>query len=162
MDLDVVPLIYSPRNKPRRLGPLGRLTGLAVGLLCLAPLVTAALLRPDPSGMGTHMALGLGACSFPRMFGIPCPTCGMTTSWAWFARGDLPASLWVQPMGALLAFFAGAGFWAGLYVVATGRAAHQLMRYVPGGYIARWFLTLALLAWAWKIFIQLHHLDGWR
>jgi hypothetical protein len=86
----------------------------------------------------------------------------MTTSWSWFARGNLAASLWVQPMGTILALGAAAAFWAGLYVAVTRRPAHRLIAYLPGGYITGSLLTLAFLAWVWKIYIQLHHLDGWH
>jgi len=86
----------------------------------------------------------------------------MTTSWAWLARGNLAASLWVQPMGTLLAILTGLTFWAGLYIALTGRAAHHLIRYLPAGYSFQTLLGLALLGWAWKIFIHLHHLDGWK
>src|SRR5271169_4317146 len=99
-----VPLIFSPLAPRVRVSPLGRIFAVAVSLACLTPLVIAALIQPSPSGLGTHTQLGLGACSFQQVTGIPCPSCGMTTSWAWFARGNLIASLWVQPMGTVLAF----------------------------------------------------------
>lgn len=157
-----VPLIYSPRTPRLRLGWFGRLIALSCSLICLSLLVTAAILRPNPSGLGTHLALGLGKCSFLQAFGIPCPSCGMTTSWAWLVRGNVAASLWVQPMGTLLALITAMFFWGGLYLAVTGRAAHHLLSYLPGGYIVYSLLILALIAWVWKIFIQLHHLDGWR
>ena len=157
-----VPPIYSIRHKPARTPPVGRIGALAVSLISLSLLTTAALLKPDPSGMGTHTALGLPPCSMPRVFGIPCPTCGMTTSWSWFARGNLVASLWVQPMGTLLALATATFFWAGLYIAVTARPAQRLISYLPTGYIGFSLLTLALLAWVWKIYIQLHHLDGWQ
>jgi hypothetical protein len=159
---DMVPLIYSPQVVARPLGPVGRLLAVAVSLTCLAGLGTAALLKPNPTGLGTHTALGMAPCGFQQWTGIPCPTCGMTTSWAWFARGNLAASLWVQPMGTVLAVMAVFGFWSGLYIAFTARPAHLLLSYVPSGYIVRWLATFAILAWIWKIYIQLHHLDGWR
>jgi hypothetical protein len=86
----------------------------------------------------------------------------MTTSFAWFARGNIAASLYVQPMGTALALLCSAAVWAGGYVAFTGRAAHQILEMLP----ARWWLgpllALGVLAWAWKIFLHLHHLDGWR
>jgi Protein of unknown function (DUF2752) len=156
-----IPLIYSPRAPRVRMGIIGRFLALAAALVCLWPLVTAAVLKPSASGLGTHTALGLAPCGFQQVTGIPCPMCGMTTSWAWFARGNLPASLWIQPMGTILALLTAVVFWAGLYVAVTGRAVHHLLNYVPSGYIFWSLLALAVLAWLWKIFIQLHHLDGW-
>jgi hypothetical protein len=157
-----VPLIFSPLVKRCRVSLPGRLFASVISLLCLALLITAALLQPSPTGLGTHTALGLAPCAFQQQFGIPCPSCGMTTSWAWFARGNIVASLWIQPMGTLLAFLTAFTFWGGIYVAVTGRGAHQLLRYVPSGYIVWSLVAAALLAWLWKIFIQLDHLDGWR
>ena len=49
----------------------------AAGILGL--LVLARKLEPDPRGFGTHTQLGMRPCSFLRMTGRLCPTCGMTT-----------------------------------------------------------------------------------
>jgi hypothetical protein len=162
MNLPSTPLIFSPRAPRIRVNVFGRLLALATGISCLCPLVIAAVLIPNPNGMGTHTALGLPRCAFQQAWGIPCPSCGMTTSWAWFARGNLAASVWIQPMGAILAVAACVVLWASLYIAVTGRAAQYLLRYLPGGYIVLAFFILAVLAWIWKIEIQAHHLDGWR
>jgi hypothetical protein len=42
-------------------------------------------------------------CAFKVVTGTPCPTCGMTTSFAWFARGRLGRSWRANPAGSLLA-----------------------------------------------------------
>ena len=62
------------------------LAAAGVGLLGL--LATAAVLRPSPSGHGTHQQLGLPPCTFWVLFHRPCPTCGMTTAWAHLMRGE--------------------------------------------------------------------------
>ena len=51
-------------------------------------LAVAAWLEPSPTGIGTHQQLGLPPCTFWMLFGRPCPTCGMTTSWAHLVRGQ--------------------------------------------------------------------------
>jgi hypothetical protein len=56
-------------------------------------------LVPDPSGVGTHEQLGLPPCLPMRLFGIPCPGCGLTTSVTWLARGAPLESLAAQPLG---------------------------------------------------------------
>ena len=73
----------------------------ALGLT--AVLVVACYVTPDPRGFGTHTQLGLAPCAFKLVTGTPCPTCGMTTSFAWFARGRFGRSWRANPAGSLLA-----------------------------------------------------------
>jgi hypothetical protein len=60
-------------------------------------------LEPDPRGFGTHTQLGLAPCAFALITGHRCPTCGMTTSFAWFARGRFDRSWRANPAGSVLA-----------------------------------------------------------
>jgi hypothetical protein len=156
-----VPAIYSPRPKQVRMSLLERLLALAIALGCLAVLITALVLDPSPSGVGTHRRLGLDACSLLVRTGVPCPTCGMTTSFSYFVRGRLGASFYTQPMGTCLAFLAAITFWGGLYIAFTGRPAHRLMRSILPRYYLLPLFTLAVLAWVWKICIHVMGHDGW-
>ena len=158
-----MPNIYAvaPRAQPVSLG--GRLLAFAVAGGCLTILLLAAYLPPSPSGMGTHQeGLGLPPCNFLRTTGLPCPSCGMTTSFSWFAKGNLLASAYVQPMGTILALLAAACVWGGFYIALTGRPAHRLLRMLPAGYTLIPLLLLGILAWGWKILIHLNGVDGWR
>jgi len=95
----------SPGRNPsvRRLGWRAR-GGLAVLALGLAGvLATARALRPDPRGFGTHTQLGLGACAFRELAGKPCPSCGMTTAFAWSMRGRVDRAWRANPAGSLIA-----------------------------------------------------------
>ncbi len=134
---------------------------LGVAGVCLSVLLVAAWLKPDLAGEETHRQLGFGQCQFLQTTGLPCPSCGMTTSFAWFVRGNLVASLYVQPMGMVLAILAGVGFWVGLYVALTGRPVYRLLRMIPPVYLWGFLLGWAVLAWGWKILIHLNGLDGW-
>jgi len=73
----------------------------AVGLAGL--LGMARKLEPDPRGFGTHEQLGLRSCTFLTVTGRPCPTCGMTTAFAWLVRGRIDRSWKSNPAGCLLA-----------------------------------------------------------
>ena len=157
-----LPILYAAHGARERLSVWGRLLAAAVAVGCLAVLVTAASLRPSPTGVGSHTRLGLQSCSFLDRTGLPCPACGMTTSFTWMARGNLAAAAYVQPMGAVLFILAAGCVWGGLYVALTGRPAHRLLRLVPSRYYVAPLLTLAIVAWAWKIFIHLRAIDGWR
>ncbi len=74
---------------------------LAAGLVGL--LGVARGLGPDPRGYGTHTQLGLRPCAFASLTGRPCPSCGMTTAWAYFTRGRLGDSWRANPAGCLIA-----------------------------------------------------------
>jgi hypothetical protein len=159
---DAVPIIYACGFQPQVLTWKGRLGALAIAIGCLTPLVIAACLRPSPDGYGSHTELGLAPCQFMQRTGLPCPSCGMTTSWTWFAHGNLRASFYVQPMGTVLAVLTACCFWAALYCAATGRPVYQLLRVIPSRYYFVPLLSLGILAWGWKIFIHLTGRDGWH
>jgi hypothetical protein len=78
---------------------LDRLGWLLLALGADALLVTARLLTPAESGLGTHTQLGLPPCGFLLLFGKPCPACGLTTAFAQLARLELAASLRANPVG---------------------------------------------------------------
>lgn len=71
----------------------------ALAAVAAALLVVARLLPPDPRGIGTHLALGLPPCGFLLWLGVPCPACGLTTSFAHLARFELLAALRAHPVG---------------------------------------------------------------
>ncbi len=65
-----------------------RLPIIGTSVLFATAFAIAVWLRPDPSGFGTHQQLGFPPCTIYTYFKIPCPTCGMTTSFAHFVRGE--------------------------------------------------------------------------
>jgi hypothetical protein len=56
-----------------------------------------------PRRMETHRQLGLPPCTFYAVTGVPCPACGMTTSFALLVRGDVANSARANAVGTLLA-----------------------------------------------------------
>jgi hypothetical protein len=64
-------------------------------------LTIARVLSPSPDGFGTHRQLGLPPCFFHQFTGIPCPTCGMTTSFAHTVRFHFYEAFITQPFGML-------------------------------------------------------------
>ena len=48
------------------------------------------------------MGRWLGYCGFQQRYGLPCPTCGMTTAVLAFAQGKIFEAFYIQPACALL------------------------------------------------------------
>lgn len=76
------------------------IAGAGFGLLVL--LGVSGFLTPSPQGFGTHRQLGLPSCSMVSMFGIRCPGCGMTTSWAHCMHGNIEGALQANVGGTIL------------------------------------------------------------
>ena len=86
--------------------PVGRGSRwLLVGwsLVLIGGFILALSLTPDPRGFGTHQSLGLPPCTFRALCDIPCPSCGMTTSFAHIVRGDFAQALRANAGGVVLA-----------------------------------------------------------
>lgn len=79
---------------------------VAVGLMAFAcaVLAVAGWLKPAAVGYGTHVQLGLPPCNFLRLTHLPCPTCGMTTCFAWAIRLQLRKAFLANPFGILVFF----------------------------------------------------------
>jgi hypothetical protein len=87
----------------QRLGWLTRGVLVVAAMLLTGVLGLSRVLTPDPRGYGTHTQLGLRPCTFAAMTGRLCPTCGMTTAYAWFVRGRIDRSWRANPAGCLFA-----------------------------------------------------------
>jgi hypothetical protein len=48
------------------------------------------------------IGLLINPCGFKQRYGLPCPTCGMTTSALTFVQGKIFESFYIQPAAALL------------------------------------------------------------
>jgi hypothetical protein len=126
--------VHVPRAFSPRVGRWTRFTLLLVGAGLTAVFTIAVLLNPyNPDGtprtMATHTQTGLPPCNFVVLTGKPCPSCGMTTSFALLVRGDVAASLRANWVGTILAVV-----WAVLLVwsVASGLAGRTL--FIPRGW----------------------------
>ena len=86
----------------------GTLVGVALALI--AVFAVAIWLKPydddgAPLRMATHRQMGLPPCTFFATTGLPCPSCGMTTSFSLLMHGDVVNSLRANAVGTLLALF---------------------------------------------------------
>ena len=92
------------------LGVWVRCTLVVIAAGLVAVFVIAWRLNPyredgTPLRQETHRQLGLPPCTFYEVTGVPCPSCGMTTSFALLAHGDVKNSLAANWVGTLLAGF---------------------------------------------------------
>jgi hypothetical protein len=127
----------------------------------LAAFVIAVLLDPYRDGRvwleETHTQLQLRPCTFKTVLGLPCPSCGMTSSFALLVRGDVLNSVRANFVGTLLAVF-GLAFipwsiasaWRGrlLFVRDFETVLVRLVVVFLIVLFGRWFLVLMLL-WLW-------------
>lgn len=141
---------FAPRRSDNRILAGVMLTG------SVAVLSVAVWLRPDATGTGTHQQLGLPPCSLMNVTGIPCPTCGMTTSFSLAAHGRLWDAIVNQPAGGFLAVVTAAIAIVSAYSLVTGASLAPV-----GAWVWRPRLVIAmglvlLLAWAYKIYMVTH------
>jgi hypothetical protein len=136
-------------------GP-SRLLLALIGIGLTALLLIAMRLHPDARHYGTHQQLGLPPCSFYYAFGIPCPTCGMTTAWAFLMRGEILASLHANAGGTLLAMLAiVVAPWSLLTAI---RGRH--FAWTPSGRAIAWtaggIAAIAVLQWGCRLITHWH------
>ena len=123
----------------------------ALALVLLGLLAVSRTLEPSPAGMGTHQQLGLPPCKAVMLLGIPCPTCGMTTSWSYFMRGQFIASWGANPGGFCLAVLSLAtGVWA--VALAVRGIYFRLVPLQIGWAIVIAITAVTLVDWAVRVF----------
>ncbi len=116
--------------------------------------IISFLLTPSSAGYGTHQQLGLPPCGFLMITGYPCPSCGLTTSWAYLVRGEILNSLKAQPFGTL--FYAALFFGAFISVISIWKRipAPELL---DSGYTERMqygLLIIFFAGWFYKMIVM--------
>ncbi len=147
------PSIQTERTTPLRAGAGERIAGAAVASIALAVLGVAAWLSPAEQGHGTHVQMGLPACTWAVWFDKPCPTCGMTTAFAAAGEGRWLDALAVQPAGMVLSVMTAAAFWLGLHTAATGSRLGSLAATATRPRSVTMLIIGFLIAWGYKIFV---------
>ena len=101
--------VHNRQEGPRR-APLQRCVRASLVMIAGALIgVFAVAFALDPYQDGkvwlaeTHRQLGLPPCTFKQLTGYPCPSCGMTSSFALAVRGDLWNSVRANFVGTMLA-----------------------------------------------------------
>lgn len=128
----------------------------AWSLVLIAGFCLAASLEPDPRGYGTHQRLGLPECSLRQWLGIPCPSCGGTTTFALFVRGRWASAVQVNLAAFGLAVWCATMIPWSLYSAAIGRAwrirrPDVVLAWLLGTFgmvsLVQWLAALAAATW---------------
>ncbi len=123
----------------------------ALALACGGVLAVALWLRPDDRGWGTHEQLGLPSCAAVRLFGFPCPTCGMTTGFAHAVRGQWVRAFTAQPFALLLAVVTAALGLLAAQSAVRGRIWSLNWYRIPPNRVLIVGLLLFVAAWVFKV-----------
>jgi Protein of unknown function (DUF2752) len=157
---DVLPAEEDP---PPRLNVWVRGVLVFVAVFLIAGFSLAVYLNPykeDGSArtMETHRQLGLPPCTFYEKTGMPCPSCGMTSSFALFIRGDLLDSVKANCVGTILASFC-------LFLIPWCAASVYLgrplfIRSLEMAISVTIIVLLTLLLTRWAIVLAVQHYTG--
>jgi len=114
-------------------------------------LLVARLLQPAPERVGTHLQIGLPPCAFLHLTGIPCPSCGLTTSVAHAARLHFYEAVITQPFGLVVFLIAALAVPLSIYFIYR-RIPWSRLAGLRGWKLASYLMiALFLLSWLYKI-----------
>jgi hypothetical protein len=158
-----IPTVELWRDEPEPIVWWVRLNLVVVALGLAAVLLIGALLHPyeadgTPKSQATHRQLGLPPCSFYAMTGVPCPSCGFTTSFSLVAHLDFPNALRANSVGTLLALFCAAVVpWA---FVSAARRRYMLIHSAERVLITALIVFVVLMLTRWGIILGLAKFQG--
>ena len=114
-------------------------------------LVTARLLQPSSRGVGTHEQLGLPPCVFLHLTGVPCPSCGLTTSFAHAARLHFYEAFITQPFGFIVFCLTALSIPLSFYFIYSRTPWPKLIYSARSNQALYAMIALYLLSWLYKI-----------
>ncbi len=145
---------------PQAVRVIGRKDRAILLGVAIAVIAASVVLAPDASGYGTHQRLLMLPCIFRMATHLPCPLCGLTTSFALTARGRVVEAFESNVLGPplfaatlLVVVVSGLSLFSGMsaFVLATSILHHA------GA--ARW-LVVSILA-AWPVNMYLYVVQHW-
>lgn len=145
------PVIVTSSHRTGYSNAARRTVALLVVLAGGVVLGLAAWLTPSDQGLGTHEQIGMPPCGWIMLMDLPCPSCGMTTSFSHAADGNLVESFLTQPLGMLLALGTAMTVLAAFWVLLTGHRVERLFRRLWFRRAGWWLVAIVLAAWGFKI-----------
>lgn len=137
--------------------PFSRNDQLQYGVWIVAAttlLAVARSLHPSERGFGTHQQLGLPPCVFLQLTGIPCPSCGLTTSFAHAAHLHWLASFTTQPFGFVAFWLTVLSIAFAFYAIYRRVTWEQMLYTLLTNRLMYALLALYLLSWVYKIIVM--------
>ena len=123
---------------------------LIVGLAVFFVIVLASV-SPDPRGHGTHEQLGLEPCGWPIQYGIPCVTCGVTTSACYLVHLAPVQAFVTQPFGATLTLAGLWTAWIALSALIRRQSIVARLAILPHAKLFVAGLVLLLMSWGYLL-----------
>ena len=123
----------------------------ALALVASVGLVMARLLQPASRGVGTHEQLGLPPCAFLHLTGVPCPSCGLTTSFAHASRLHFYEAFITQPFGVITFCLTALSIPLSFYFIYSRTPWSKLIYSAKSNQALYALIVLYLLSWLYKI-----------
>lgn len=142
------------RNERDRFFSSDRTTYPIIITISAITIAISRFLEPAIRGVGTHEQLGLPSCAFLHFTGIPCPGCGLTTSFAHAARLDFYQAFITQPFGLLLFIILTLSIPLSLILMVRRVNLSQIL--IPGMIrtITWSLIVFGFISWIYKIIIM--------
>ena len=128
--------------------------GMGFLMLCVSVFVIGLALKMEPAsgGVGTHKQLGLPSCAW-MSYGVPCPSCGMTTAVSYCVRGSFFKAFATQPAGVFFGLAIGVVGILGFWIVITGTSFSWIIPYVFSSFMGWSLVIIVIFSWLYKIVI---------
>ena len=132
---------------------LDRVAAVLTAAAAVVCVVVLWRVDPDARGHGTHEQFGMDPCSWPVVYGIPCPTCGCTTAACQLVHGHVLRAFVTQPFGAVAAVVGVLLGAHALWCLLRRRSFVDLLVRVPFWRLVAGAVALLLLAWGYKYLV---------
>ena len=98
-----------------------------------------------------NLGILINPCGMKQRYGLPCPTCGMTTAAIAFVQGHILQAFYIQPAGAMLYILSIISGFLALFIGVFGvyfRFLDRFFRQVHVKYIILALLVMLAAGWA--------------
>lgn len=134
---------------------IDRIIALISLLITSSLLLIPFFLHPDNRGLGTHEQLGLPPCPIQHFFHIPCPSCGLTTSFSLITHGKWISAFSIHPLGPILYLLGLVWIYISLIHLKNGSSIFNDLQNPLAIRIGKILIFFLLLQWLFKLLMIL-------